>query len=326
MGHVERYSFDSMASRLEPEDHLDMFIAREAAKFMRRYREQPFFLIASFMKPHTPFYPPRKWAEMYPVDRMKLPPVGDISRYPPHIQQRIRNIQAQPEKGRRAHRAGYLGNLAFVDTCIGYVYDALHELGLAENTIVVYTSDHGEMDGDHGLFQKFCLFEPSVRVPLIVSWPGHLPQSKVSDALVEHIGLYPTLAELAGLPAPTRTTIVDLPGAPERLDAQSFADLVRHPDQEGPRAAFCEYDLRSRIPQYMIRTRRWKYIFNEGSTDELYDLVDDPGEFINRVDDPGLCTEREALREQLFAWYDPASNQYRGTTGAQPAVTFWRPR
>ena len=90
----------------------------------------------------------------------------------------------------QAHRAGYLGNLAFVDTCVGYVYKELERLDLVNNTIVIYTSDHGEMDGDHGLFQKFCLFEPSVRVPLIVSHPPSLPSGQVSDALVEQIGLY----------------------------------------------------------------------------------------------------------------------------------------
>ena len=185
VGQVERYPYTSVASKLDAEDHLDAFIARESAKFMRRYRDQPFFLVASFMKPHTPFFPPQPWADMYPIDEMELPPIGDISGYPPHIQQRIQNIQRVGPQRLRAQRAGYLGNLAFVDTCIGQVYDALDELGLAENTIVVYTSDHGEMLGDHGLYQKFCLFEPAVRVPLIVSYPGQLPEGRVTDALTE---------------------------------------------------------------------------------------------------------------------------------------------
>jgi len=114
---LEKWNFESMASALEPEDHLDMFLAREAAKFITRYREQPFFLVTSFMKPHSPFYPPRQWAEKYPIDKMTLPKVGDTSQYPPHIQRRIKNMAALGEKRQRAHRAGYLGNLAFVDTC-----------------------------------------------------------------------------------------------------------------------------------------------------------------------------------------------------------------
>jgi choline-sulfatase len=215
------------------------------------------------------------------------------------------------EQRLRAQRAGYLGNLAYVDTCIGQVYDALHELGLAEDTIVVYSSDHGEMLGDHGLYQKFCLFEGAVRVPLIVSHPGHLPEGRVTDALTELIGLYPTLADLSGLAPPTRTTLVDLPGAPLRLDAASFAEVARHPEREGPPAVFGEYNLRAADPRYMVRTRRYKYILNEGTLDELYDLQDDPGECLNQIDRPELDAVRQGLRRQLLAWYNPARNSHR---------------
>ena len=311
VGNVERYGFDSMASRLEAEDHLDMFIARESAKFMRRYRDQPFFLITSFMKPHTPFFPPREWAEKYPVDEMELPPVGDITQYPEHIQRRIQNYRRIADRNLRAGRAGYLGNLAFVDTCVGYVYKELEELGLIDNTIVIYTSDHGEMDGDHGLYQKFCLFEPSVRVPLIVSWPKHLPRNKVTSALTEYFGIYPTLVELTGASQPKGTTLVDMPGAPAEMDAKSFADVARNPDMEGPPAAFCEYALRTGIPQYMIRTQRYKYHYNHGSTHELYDHEADPGECANLISHPGMRKIASDLRDQLFAWYNPEENPYR---------------
>ena len=311
VGNVDKWNFDQMASPLEAEDHLDSFIARESAKFIARYRNQPFFLVTSFMKPHSPFYPPGEWAQKYPVEKMTLPQVGDISGYPKHIQRRIRNRASLGEKRQRAHRAGYLGNLAFVDTCIGYVYDAIESEGLLDNTIVVYTSDHGEMDGDHGLFQKFCLFEPSVRVPLIVSYPKHLAENKVTDALTEYIGLYPTLSELAGIEAPGKTTLHDIPGAPDILDAASFADVLRKPDLDGPSAAFSEYNLRSAIPEYMIRTRRYKYIYNHGATHELYDHEADPGESINRIDDPSLRKIRNRLHDRLFAWYNPEENPYR---------------
>ncbi|MCP4607846.1 MAG: sulfatase-like hydrolase/transferase [Planctomycetes bacterium] len=311
IGNIEKYYFDSMASKLETEDHLDMFIAREAAKFITRYRKQPFFLLTSFMKPHSPFYPPREWAEKYPVDKMELPEVGDISKYPPHIQRRIKNIRAQGQKRQQAHRAGYLGNLAFVDTCVGYVYKALENEGLLNSTIVIYTSDHGEMDGDHGLYQKFCLFEPSVKVPLIVSYPNHLPQNKVTTALTEYFGLYPTLVDLTGLNPPEKTTLLEIPDAPEKIDAASFADILRKPDMNGPSAAFSEYNLRNKTCEYMIRSRRYKYIFNHGSIHELYDHEADPGEFVNRINEPTLKKVRNQLHDQLFAWYNPQNNPYR---------------
>ena len=109
------------------------------------------------------------------MDAVELPGPGPIESYPPHIRRRIERHLARPERLRKAHLAGYLGNLAFVDVCVGRVLEGLERLGLAENTIVVYTSDHGEMGGDHGLFQKFCLFDPSVKVPLIVHVPEAFP-------------------------------------------------------------------------------------------------------------------------------------------------------
>ena len=98
---------------------------------------------------------------------------------------------------------------------------------------------------------------------------------------------------------------------PPQLDARSFAEVVRHPDVPGPDAAFCEYALRSDVAQYMVRTRRYKYIHNHGSLNELYDLEQDPGEYHNRVQDPRLVSVRDELRERLFAWYNPEANPYR---------------
>jgi arylsulfatase A-like enzyme len=167
------------------------------------------------------------------------------------------------------------------------------------------------MDGDHGLYQKFCLFEPSVKVPLIVSYPNHLPQNKVSAALTEYFGLYPTLVELTGVKPPEKTMLHDIPGAPDKMDATSFVDILRKPDMKEPSAAFSEYNLRTRTCEYMIRTQRYKYIFNHGSTHELYDHEADPDEFINRINDPILKKVRIQLHDQLFAWYNPQNNPYR---------------
>ena len=297
VGRVKRK--DTLASELEAEDHVDTFVAREASKFIQRYKDEPFFLIAGFLKPHAPFFPPKGWAdELYPPEKMSLRPVGKISKYPRHIRERISWYQADGEEVLRFRRAGYLGNLAFVDNCIGQVYKTLEELDLLDKTIVIYTSDHGEMDGEHGLYQKFVFFEPSVRVPLIVSWPKLLPQGEVSDALVEYFGIYPTLTEL------TQT------GSPEGIDASSFMPLLQNPGSPGPAAAFAEFALES-APRYMIRTRRFKYVYNETDIDELYDLESDPGELFNQADDPGLKEVRRRHHEQLLAWFDPDKNPFR---------------
>jgi len=241
-----------------------------------------------------------------------LPELGDLSKYPNHVLRRIENFQKLGDKRLRAHRAGYLGSLAFVDTCIGYVYDGLEELGLLDNTIVVYTSDHGDMDGDHGLFQKFCLFEPSVQVPLIVSYPEQLPQNRVAEALTEYFGLYPTLSELAGLNPPNKTTLWDVPGAVEEMDAVSFLDVLVNSGTKGPDAVFSEFALRAPVCQYMIRTDQYKFIYNHGgSCNELYDHYEDPGEYVNLAHNPDLQSVCNNLQDQLFAWFNPEDNSYR---------------
>ena len=207
--------------------------------------------------------------------------------------------------------AGILGNLAFADVCVGVVLDALDEMGLWEDTIVVYTSDHGEMGGDHGLLQKFCLFEPSVRVPLIVAHPPGIPRECVSEALIEQIGLYPTLSDLAGLPEPVSTTRVAFEGAAPVIDATRFADCVRRPERSGPEAAFSEFNLRGKPCQYMVRTRQHKFVYNEGSSHELHDLGTDPGEFRNLCAEDGGGSLAREHQDRLFEWFDPASNRFQ---------------
>lgn len=315
VGNVRRFDFATrkiMASEIEPEDQLDMFIAQESAKFMRRYREQPFFLVASFMKPHTPLFAPKEFADLYPIDDMVLPPVGNIEAYPKHIQRRIEGFKNSSHRCKQAHIAGYRANLAFSDRCIGYLLDALEGLNLLEDTIVVYTSDHGEMGGDHGLYQKFCMFEPSTKVPLIVSYPKALPVNRVTEALTESFGIYPTLTELTKTTLSNKTSLADMPDPPESIDAKSFADILYNPDLSGPDAVYSEYALRSPISSYMIRKKRYKYVFHHGSTHELYDLESDPKENINLINDARMDKVIKELRDQLFDWYNPESNLYRG--------------
>lgn len=300
-GHVRRMG---LASEMEPDDQFDAFVARESCRFLERHGHEPFLLVTSFLRPHPPFHPPHPWAEKYPVDRMDLPPVGDAGQYPRWLQRNIERFQKLGPERLRAHRAGYLGNLAYVDTCVGEVYRTLERLGLAENTIVVYTADHGEMDGDHGLYQKFCLFDPSIGVPLIVSHPGRLPEGRTSDALVEYFGIFPTLAELSGAPGP------------RGIEARSFAGLARKPEAAGPEAIFCEYNLRSANDCYMVRTRRHKYIYNHGDIPELYDLEADAGEKVNQGANPSFGRVRAQMHDRLIGWYNPATNPYRPSSKA----------
>jgi uncharacterized sulfatase len=167
------------------------------------------------------------------------------------------------------------------------------------------------MDGDHGLYQKFCMFEPSVKVPLIVSYPRILPENKVTQALTEYIGLYPTLAELTHTELKPGTWNNNRSAAAPATDVGSFANILHNPDCTGPEAIFCEYNLRSPHPNYMIRTERYKYVYNEGdSVHELYDLRADPGELSNLIGITEMKPVIDRLQKHLFERYHPKQNQY----------------
>jgi choline-sulfatase len=283
-----------LASDLAPEDHIDAFVARECGKFLERFRNEPFFLVAGFLKPHAPYHPPKGWAdELYPPARMGLRSVGDGSGYR-YLQKQIEAHQSRGNDTLRFRRAGQLGCLAFLDQCVGQVYRELEELGLLKNTIVVYTSDHGEMDGDHGLYEKGVFFEPSVGVPLIVSQPGTLPEGIVAKGLVEYFALYPTLAELTG------TTSTSLQG----LEARSFAAQLCEPGAPGAQAAYSEIGPPG-AGRFMIRTPEFKYILNQDDIPELYDLDGDPGETKNLAAEAKYRIVRDKLRDQLLAWHHP---------------------
>jgi choline-sulfatase len=300
-GQVDRMPLDQ-GSQLDAEDSIDAFIARESVRFMddaSRTPNRPWLLVAGFLRPHPPLHAPREWAAQYPAAKMAIPDPGDLSRYPRHIQQRAERYRRLGEHRLKSAIGGYLANLAYLDTCLGQVYRALESRGLADNTIVVYTSDHGEMNGDHGLYGKFCMFRHSIGVPLIVSWPGRAPEGKTASALTEYFGLYPTLAELCGLPSPGR------------LDARSFAAAVRDPATHGPDAMFAEYNLRSRADCYMAATREWKYVWNHGDIAELYDLHSDPEERRNRAGEPGVARFEAEMKDRLFGWHNPERNPFR---------------
>ncbi|MCP5118116.1 MAG: sulfatase-like hydrolase/transferase, partial [bacterium] len=198
--------------------------------------------------------------------------------------------------------AGYYGNTSQMDANVGKVYDTLRELGLDKNTVVVYTSDHGEMAGAHRMWTKHNMYEQSVGVPLVVSMPGRIEAGTARDQLVEQIDLFPTLAELCGHKTPTG------------LHGRSFASLVRGGSYTPREFAYSEYYFCHRVftqdnryvgkpPMLMVRADRWKLNYLSWEASELYDVQRDPGEFHNVVDSPGnrgIVTELSAIAERMY--------------------------
>ena len=182
----------------------------------------------------------------------------------------------------------YCASISYMDAQVGRVLNSLKELGLADNTIVVFSSDHGYLLGHHNKFQKQHLFEESTRVPFIVSVPWmKRPHSKATQHITELIDLYPTLAQLAKLKAP------------EILQGKSLLPLLRNPDSENWKkdVAFTI----SRSGGESIRTHDWRFTqWGFGTSGmELYDLKNDPGEFTNLAKNPEYSAQLNKLKKQL---------------------------
>jgi iduronate 2-sulfatase len=196
-----------------------------------------------------------------------------------------------------------------MDAQVGRVLDALESFGLKDRTIIVFTSDHGYHMGEHGLYQKMTLFEQSARVPLIVVVPGLTKPGSVVTTPVGLVDLYPTLAELCGVPRP------------ENLQGQSLVPMLRNPEEKGRGWALTQVTRRRGGKEffgYSIRTERYRYTEWDGGAEgrELYDHAEDPQERFNRVDDP----KYQQVVQELAALLQEAVRQSLPPSGEIPKL------
>jgi choline-sulfatase len=289
------------ASKIPEADHFESFVARETIRFLREHgKQQPFFAIASCLKPHDPFMPAQRFAAMYRVEDLKLPPTWgkvDLAKAPREVRNSIERHGATPEMRdpaqARQRIAMYYANLAQMDDAMGKVLAALRELDLEKDTVVVYTSDHGEMLGDHGLWAKFEFYEPSCGVPLMVRAPGVTKAGAQCAVPVSQVELLPTLGELCG---------VDVP----QLDGKNLVPQLRDAAARRDDAVFAEFNLQTPRAKYMIRRGDYKYTFRaNGDVPELYDLRSDPAEMDNLALKSAARGRVEELKGELFSWYRP---------------------
>ncbi len=289
-------------SPLAEEDHFESFVARESIRFLRNHgTKQPFFLTCSFLKPHDPFMPAERFAKMFHGTDMTLPSTWDkvdLSTVPRFIQELLHYSWATPElvapDMAKLRIALYYASLAQMDDCAGKVLRELHSLGLAENTIVLYTSDHGEMLGSHGLWQKDLFYEPSVGIPLLVRAPGTTPENVVCQTPVSLVQLFATLTDLCGIPTPAG------------LDGSSFAETLHNPQVTLDTDIFAELGLTGPHPGSMIRSGNFKYCYYRNDMPELYDLQADPHEMKNLALLPAYKKQAQEMQARLFAWHRPA--------------------
>ena len=286
--------WEHLPNLLEEDEHIDMYIANTASEWIRSYAEdRPFYLQVCPMGPHPPFDAPATYRDMF--DSQDMPqaimeaPSEPVS---PQIKRMFsrRGLTDMTESQSRTLTSHYYAKIAFDDHAIGIVLQALREKGLMDNTWIVYTSDHGEMLGDHRFCQKSVFYEGALNVPLIVRPPGGT-RSWTACGLTDHFDISATLLDVANASPPDVEYGISLrskvESGPESADAQ-----------QGKGVVFSEVNLYS-----MARTERYKMTIDSLTRQplEMYDMENDPNELRNLVDEPRLSGLRDRFLTDYFS-------------------------
>ena len=273
------------AANVDDDAYFDGKVARQAIEYLERFARdgEPFFLAVGFVKPHLPFNAPARYWDRYP----EKPVTGAVSQPFPesapdqawHNWGELRHYDGVPKGDAPVPEGlaqtlvrGYRAATSYSDAQVGRVLEALSDLGLAENTVVVLWGDHGFSLGEHGLWVKHSPFELANRIPLIVRAPGTAPG--VVHGLVESVDLYPTLVELAGL------------SAPAHLQGRSFTSAMRDPREGTKRAVFTRWQNSDSIRTDRYHYTEWRNQKGKVTARMLYDHRADPGEVNNVAEDP----------------------------------------
>lgn len=283
------------------EHHEEAWVAQRAMAALDQHSSNgqgaPFFMWASFAKPHPPYDPPAPFDRMYDPRRLPPPLAADdeaaLASCDPELRTRRGRFgwNLLSREAIRLARARYCGLLTFQDAMIGRLLTDLRRRGSYDNTIIIYTADHGDLLGDFGRFFKSCMFDASVKVPLIVRVPGMGDnRGTIRDQLVGLQDLFPTLCGFTGLPVP------------QGMDGQDLRQVIRNSDDPG-RPFIISQCFDHPRQKYMLRSERWKYVYHEaGGVEELYDLSRKDYETMNLAGESGAQGLLAELRQTLAAW------------------------
>lgn len=260
----------------DDEVHSDGKTAAKAVELIQKHADKPFFLAVGFVRPHVPFVAPKNYFEPFkPYDDLPLPPKvpGDWDDIPKAgiNYKTSKNMQMDIRKQKKAV-GGYYASVRYLDAQVGKVLDALEASGQADNTIVIFTSDHGYHLGEHDFWAKVSLRDESSMIPLIIKTPGQKPA--VCNSLVELIDLFPTTAKLCGLEVP------------ERIQGKDISPMLSDPTHTVREEAFCVAPNRK---GFLLRSDRWAYLqYGEdaGQGIELFDVEKDPLQYTNLAKSP----------------------------------------
>ncbi len=306
------------AARLPEQYSKPAYLAREASRFIREHKDDPFVLYVNFLEPHMPFFGPRDGQ----YDRSEIPLPANFDAIPTEAQP----LRTRIKYRRRAHQSGgpsletqndwreliarYWGLCSLVDTHVGTILDTLEACGLARNTIVVFTSDHGDMMGSHQLIAKTVMYQESVRVPLMIRLPGQTEGRRV-EGIMSQVDVVPTLLDLMGQPIPStlqgKSRTQQLQGQASRITDDVFigwndgcGELGYTEDCGVSREKF-KRAVEDRV-RTVITADGWRFSCSPAGEHELYDLGNDPGETTNLFPDPSYRSTACMLRDKIVAW------------------------
>lgn len=284
------------------EDMPSTRVTNQAVEFLRTHAakdsndEALFFLVVSLYEPHSPFDFPIEMAGAFNPTDFDVPEIGP--EIDPQIPAIFRDLTREEKQG---IIAAYYTSAQFLDENMGRVLSALEESGLAEDTLVIYIGDHGYNLGHHGRFEKHCFYEPAVRAPLVIRWPGHTRANSVVSNLVEFIDIYPTIAEVCGA------------NIPDEVEGLSLKPLLESKSASHREMIFSEYYENE---EAMVFDGRFKLIYSTGKRERqdgyatghpsirhdlrLYDLQNDPGEFQNLAATPDHAGLLSTLKSEML--------------------------
>lgn len=301
-------------SHTDPQNRTSAYVTQKTIEAIKRAKAagKPFFCWSSFIYPHQPYTPLQKWACAYDQNAMQMPKSlhEPIENLPTYVQMWRRKEDlpwcgawaGRDESIYRRYIAYYYALVSEVDEQVGVMLDALDDLGVADDTIVVYTADHGDFVGGHGMWEKCALghnvYEETLHIPLIVRMPHGKSRGVARDDLVELIDLYPTILEWAGIDS---LSVGKLPGRSLVAAVQDGKPVNR------------KYVISENWSQVTVITDRYKlgvwieaprpeFDFRQKNKNQLYDRMTDPHEMVNRIDDPELGDVKARLQSYLREW------------------------
>ena len=288
------------------EDHPSNWIGDRSVEFIEKNKnaEQPWFLFSSFIHPHPPFAPPKPWHKLYRARDMPLPFVPDnshdlhtwINRSQNRYKYRDRGIDYQLMRNIKAY---YYATISFVDYQIGRIFDALEQSGELDNTMIIFSSDHGEYLGDYNCFGKRSMHDASSRIPLIIRCPEKFKADTICDTPASLVDMLPTIANFADC---------DLSNI--ELDGVDLAEIANGNCER--KYVYSQFNFGEK-GIYMIVSREWKYFYSTGEeTEYLFDRLNDPREADNKAEDTACQLLKKEIKQALL--------EYLQSVGAEDAV------